>query len=103
MTEYTRPSQSGTCAPTGRRQRSTSAQRLSRRPDVLGCDCTDPWSHHCTPHPTERDRHAQLAALEHLAAEGLPGLGADLDVVRVFWREHPEHRDLAVHCAPPQN
>ena len=50
----------------------------------------------------QRDRAAQLAALEHLAERGLPGQGMDVDVVREFWRDHPEHRDLAVHCAPPQ-
>lgn len=102
MTEYTRPSVTGRQCPAPKWPRTSAARRLARRPDILGCSCVDPWSHTCIEHPTEHDRDAQLAALLHLAAQGLPGLGMDLDVVREFWREHPEHRPLAVHCAPPQ-
>lgn len=102
MTEYTRPSQSGTCAPTGRRQRSSAARRLARRPDILGCSCADPWAHHCIEHPDDHDVDAATAAAEWLDDQGL-NAAVPIDIARQIWRKGGRHRDLAVRIAPPLN
>lgn len=53
--------------------------------------------------PTSYVRDSQLATLEHFAQLGLPPIGIDIDVVRKFWVDHPEHRDYAARTAQPQN
>lgn len=95
MTEYVRPSHTNASPPP---RAGTEAFRRHLRMKTRACPA---WR---TPleHSEERDHAAQLATLEHLAERGFSGQGMDVDVVREFWRDHPEHRDLAVHCAPPQ-
>jgi len=102
MTEYSRRSQTEACAPTGRRQRSSAARRLARRPDILGCECVDPWAHHCVEHPTGRELDAWTAAAEHLDDAGL-NASVPVEIARRMWRNGGPHRDLAVRIAPPQN
>ncbi|WP_072815749.1 hypothetical protein [Rhodococcus zopfii] len=96
MPEYVRPSQMGTPPP--QPQHGTEEFRRHRRIAMRARRLPL----HPAGHPIDRDRDAQLATLEHLAERGFSGQGMDVDVVREFWREHPEHRDLAVHCAPPR-
>lgn len=105
MSEYVRRSQcadAGNVAGRRRFHRSPVSRRLARRPDILGCTCTDPWSHHCIEHPNEHDIDAATAAAEWLDEQGMNAI-VSVDVARRIWRRGGEYRDLAVRIAPPQN
>lgn len=104
MPDYIRPSQHADAdkfAGRGRFHRSPAARRLARRPDIVGCTCTDPWSHHCVEHPTGREVDAATAAAEWLDEHGMNAI-VPVDVARRIWRKGGRHRDLAVQIAPPQ-
>lgn len=97
MTEFVRPSQMDTRPP--RQQHGTEK---FRRHLHMKNRAGRAWRYPAR-HPAEHVRDSQRAVLEHLAAADLPPVGVDVDVVREFWREHPEHRDYATRCAPLQN
>ena len=95
--EYTRPSLDPFADPPPPRPGTPAFHQHLAAKRRAGIGWRDP-----RPIPGDVRRRSERAALEHLASHGLPGLGMDIDVVREVYRENPEYRDLAVHCAPPQ-